>query len=246
MNNQRIQDYINNRLSPAETQKFKEEMSQNPSLQKETEALQALRQAVRSAGLAEPVPNLQPMLAEIARPSRTSWFQKFAPAAIACVAIFGIGVAVNRAVTDQTNPIVASAKPLPEAAHLYKKSPQIMSWQGSDPKEAAAHIAKKFKQPFPTLINMTGAEITGAECGHCWIAYDLKHNGQAYTLYGRKESGNIDQGTPQPYGDHLLYKFQDGIGWYDKGGMTYVLVGGTAEGRYALACKASKCTTKLN
>lgn len=246
MNSRRIQDFLNNRMTPSETEEFNKEMSQNPILQKETEALQNFRKAVRTAGLAEPVPNLQPMLADIVRPAKTNWLQKLLPAATVCVALLGIGVVVNSSISDQRTPIVASAKPLPDSAHLYKKSSQIMTWQGSNPTEAAQQIAANFKRPFPSLAGMEGAELIGAECGYCWIAYDLKHNGNEYTLYGRKEQGNLDSGTPQPFGDHILYTFQDGIGWYDAGGMTYVLVGGTAEGRFALACKATKCTTKLN
>jgi negative regulator of sigma E activity len=248
MNQKLIQAYVDNRLTGAELSEFETALAQSPSLQKEVAAYQTLRDSIKSAGLQESTPNLQPMLANIARPAKTNWFAKSFPVAVAGIAIFGIGIAVNRVVKTQTNPTIVNAKVLPKEAMLQTKSRQIMQWDGNDAKEGAEHLRKTFYKAIPTIaLNNTlpEAKFTGVSCGSCWINYEYTYNGQKYSIYGRCEKGNLDSGLQKLTGNQTFFVFSDAVGWYDAGDMTYVCTGGTNAGRFAVAQAASKRTSEL-
>jgi hypothetical protein len=242
-----IQDYLDNRLDSRDRLSFEAEMASNPTLAREVEAAAAFKAAVRQSALTEPIPNLQASLANITRPQSTTWFNKIAPIAIASFAVFAIGLAANRVITDRTNPTIASAKTLPPEAKLQTKSALVMHWDGNDPVEGAAHIRKTFYRTFPTiaLSDLKGAKFTAAECGSCWINFKYEYQGGQYNIYGRCENGNLDTGSTKKIGKRTFYVFQDAVGWYDKD-MTYVCTGGSPKGRKIVAQFASKRTAEVN
>ena len=169
-------------------------------------------------------------------------------ALVAGVAIFGIGIAANRVVQDRTNPTVVSAKALPAEGHLETKSARIMRWDGSSPEEGADRIRETFYRSIPTisLDNLPGAQFTAAECGSCWISFHYTYKSQEYAIYGRCETGSLDSGIKKSINGTPIFVFSDAVGWYDKDDMTYTCLGGTPDGRIAVATEAMKRTSKLD
>lgn len=247
MNNKLIQNYLDNQLSQSEKAQFESEIAANPQLSTEIESLKSFKSAIQQACHGEPTPNLQPALANIARPQSTNWFTRVAPIAIAGFAIFAIGIAVNRVITDNANPTIAIAKSLPPEAKLQSKSEMVMHWDGTDPEQGAEKIRAVFQRPIPTITlkELAGAKFTAAECGGCWISFHYQYQNQNYAIYGRRETGNLNSGSPTSSGNQTFYEFRDAIGWYDKEDMTYVCTGGTSTGRKVVAQIASKRTSEL-
>lgn len=241
----KIDDYLDGAMSGAEREAFEAKVAADPALAKEVEFGRALRAAIRQAALEEPVPNLMPALAAVARPTAASIFAKWAPAGVAAIALFGIGIAVNRTLQYQFNPVIADAKALPAIGHIETKSMQVMSWEGSDPVAGAAKIRETFYRTIPDIDLRPFAELKGTRCGSCWFNYRYEYKGSLYDVYGRCENGSLDTGRQKPAGKEVLFVFTDAVGWYDRGGMTYTVLGGNANGRLEIAQAASKQTCEL-
>ncbi len=248
MNNNLIQDFLDNRLTAEERIKFEAQLANDPALAQEVAALNHFKSSIQKAAFTEVTPNLQPILSDIARPRPTSWLTKSAPIAVAGFAIFGIGMAVNRVVNDRTNPTLANAKTLPAEAKFRTKSPLVMHWDGTDPIQGAEKIRNHFSRKIPTiaLSDLEGANFTAAECGSCWISFHYQYQNQNYAIYGRCEKGSIDSGLQHSSGNQTFYEFQDAVGWYDSGDMTYVCTGGNSSGRFKVAQFASKRTSDIH
>lgn len=245
MNHTRIEDYLDNRMTAEESAEFQAVLKGNQALAKDVESAQAFRSALRSVALQESVPNLQPLLADIARPKARKIFAKWAPAAAAAIAVFGIGIAANRVFQDQVNPVVASAKALPPMAHIETKSAQVMAWNGNDPATGAAKIRETFYRTIPDLDLRQMAQLRGTRCGSCWFNFRYEYKGSLYDIYGRCETGNLDSGQQGKVANKAMYVFSDAVGWYDKDGMTYTVLGGNPNGRLDIARAAAMQTGRL-
>lgn len=241
--NKLIQSYIDGRMDAAERTEFETQLENNPTLKAEVDACAQLKDSVRIAGLSETVPNLQPMLADICRSQQPLWRSKALRWSLAGVACFAIVFSVAR--SPVVNPSV-SVQYASAATIDLVKSPLENHWHESNPQKAAELVRNSMHCPTPVIsLEGMGASLKSAECGSCWMAFDIDYKDATYTLYGRKESGGLDDGKQEAYGDKTLYWMKDAIGWYCEGGMTYVLKGGTPEGRHEIAKQACKETPKL-
>lgn len=238
-----IQSYIDGRMEAAERAEFEAQLAENPQLRAEVDACLQLKESVKDAGLSETVPNLQPMLSDICRAKQPFWRSRALGWSIAGAACFAVVFSVAR------SPIVNPAVEVQYASAAtidLVKSPLQNHWHESDPQKAAELIRNSMHCPTPVIsLEGMGASMKSAECGSCWMAFDIEYKGALYTLYGRKESGGLDAGKPEAYGNKTLYWMKDAIGWYCEGGMTYVLKGGSPEGRHAIAKHACKETPKI-
>lgn len=240
--NKLIQDYIDGQMSQSERANFEAQLASDASLRAELEACMAFKAAVKSAGLTEPTPNLQPMLANICRPQVSFWRTKgftWSASALACFAIV-----FTVAQSPLVNP-TAGVKEVSAATISLEKSPLRYHWHESDPAKAAALIRANMKCPVPVLtLDGLGANLISAECGSCWIAFDIEYQGSVYAIFGRRESGGLDAGRLQKFEEKELFVFNDAVGWYCEGEMTYIVKGGNAAGRLAIAKYACKETPK--
>jgi len=241
--NKMIQSYIDGRMDAAERAEFEIQLATNPALKAEVDAYTHLKDSVRMVGQSETVPNLQPMLAAICRSKQPIWRTKGMGWSLAGIACFAIVFSVTR--SPVVNPTV-SVRYASAATIDLVKSPLQNHWHESNPQKAAELVRNSMHCPTPVIsLEGIGASLKSAECGSCWMAFDIEYQDEIYTLYGRKESGGLDAGKPEAYGNKTLYWMKGAIGWYCEGGMTYVLKGGTPEGRQAIAKQACKETPKL-
>lgn len=245
MNQKQIQDYVDGRLDPQSAAQFEQAISANPALKAEVEAFRSFKLALRQAALSESVPNLQPLLADVARPQPTKWWQRSLATGIAAFALFGIFIAGQRVIENRVNPIYASAKTLPKEAHLEQKSPKKNLYTGQTETTLIQQVRASYYKPVPDLL-IQGAELFAADCGNCWAGFHYKYQGEKYAVYTRCERGNLEQGSPITNQGQHLKVFNNAIGWYDKTDMTYVVVGGTPAGRQFLAQQAAKITGTSN
>lgn len=238
MNNQ-FQDYADGRMEAEARAEFESHLANDSSLNAEYQAFLEFRSSVRSAGLQEQVPNLQPMLAQICRPKPVFWRSKaFTWTASAAVCFIAFYTFAQSPMVNPSTGIQAAA-----ATIDLTKSPLQNHWHVSDPAEAAEAMRKSIKCPVPVLkLDGLGASMVSAECGSCWIAFDLEYQETPYTIFGRRERGGLDGGKTVDFENKKLFVFPDAVGWYCTQGMTYVIKGGTPDARLAIAKIACKET----
>lgn len=109
----------------------------------------------------------------------------------------------------------------------------------SDPVQAAVWAQKTNGKSAPVVsLASLGVQLTGEECGGCWVAYGLRFKGEDFVLYARQESGAFKGLKAASCGTNAIYEVHNGTGWYGPGGMTYILTGGSHGARTELAQNA--------
>lgn len=243
------QAYLDGSLIQQEQLRADELLRQDPSAQAELDSLKNFREQIKKAGLGEAVPTsrLEANLRQIVRENRTPWFARFSflgPVAAAIVALAVIvNVPTNFRTVDQpsSNQVVASTLDL-------RLSPFVASMAVHDPQKAAEWTASKVHYPTPviSLASLKGSELEGAECGQCWMAYRVQYQGEKYIIYGRHESDRFaKKKCMMAQGNVHLYEYTDGLAFRGKNDMTYLVKGGTKEGRMAIVKAACEETDNL-
>ena len=245
------QAYLDGSLSEQDKAAADARLAADAAARAELDGLKEFTSKLRDSALAEAVPvdRLQAGMRSALRPTGvfgTNVRPGVAAAMAACLVL--VALAVNFAAVLK-NPIPvgngtsSGGYPGPIAIDL-RKSAFVGALDGSDPKTAAAWATKTVHYNVPPVdLQSVGATMTKTECGGCWIAYHFDYEGSDYTLYGRRETGGLAKATTLQCGsDVALYLVQDGVAWYAKNGMTYVLKGGDSAGRESLAKIASDQT----
>lgn len=247
------QAYLDGTLSGDELVQAEEILKNDPGARAELNGLKAFRDQIKSSSLAEAVPtgklenNLHQALA-LSGVFGTRVSPGSAAAIAACLVLLACAVTVKQVVLDKVpvgDPVASNAPIGPNDLDLdLRKSEFVDELAGSDTRAAAKWATKTVHYAVPVInLDKIGAGMTKIECGGCWVAYHFSSGGSDYALYGRKEHGALDRSPTLRCGSTVeIYQVKDGLAWYGKDGMTYVLKGGNANGRETLAKAASTQT----
>lgn len=255
------QAYLDGSLTGETLQRAEEALANDPTARAELDGLKSFRSVLKSAAMKEVVPELGLLatMKQVVRENRKPWFARpsvLLPVAVAASALVMAVMFASPELSGADRQVLAEAststapRAINSTTDLRQSSFQA-AMNGSDPRAAAKWLAEKvnYDAPVIRLASVKGAQLDGAECGYCWIAYRMSYQGQKYVLYGRREQGRDFLTQPLSSSECRsavqLYRVKDGIAWRGPNDMTYVLTGGDDNGQLALAEAASSETSDL-
>ncbi|MBS1707144.1 MAG: hypothetical protein JSS65_00320 [Armatimonadetes bacterium] len=221
------QAYEDGSMDAATRQAADQLLAGSESARAELQSLRALRESLRTAALAEPVPveKLQSALKSVCQ-KQTAVRRRFywSGAGLAAAAL------IVAFLVDQSKPRIADV-----AGPALATNTSV-----TQPKEVRSWLVKETGMPVPEirLAGLQTASISGASHGRDWVAWNVDYHGAKYKIYGRQCRDWFTKA--REVNDYLKPMFVDGrhVGWYCAAGMAYVVMGGTEEGRYEIARKA--------